>query len=142
MSKNLSIKPANSNQFRRSIFEIRRTVFVEEQNVPAAKEYDEFETSSHHLAALLNQKVVGTCRYRNTELGIKLERFAVLYDYRGHSVGDALINHCLVLLKNESYVYLNAQVQVVNFYSKYGFKKVGPQFEEAGILHFRMVWQK
>jgi predicted GNAT family N-acyltransferase len=36
-------------------------------------------------------------------------------------------------------VYLHAQVQVVDFYAKFGFEAVGPQFEEAGIQHYKMV---
>jgi hypothetical protein len=45
-------------------FEIRRKVFVVEQEVSAAEEYDEFEDSSIHLLALDGDRPLGTSRIR------------------------------------------------------------------------------
>lgn len=139
MAKSIIIQPANSAELRKAIFGVRREVFVLEQEVSEEEEYDEYETSSFHLAAEVEGKVVGTCRFRNTDKGTKLERFAVLKEYRGHNVGENLVRHCLDLVHTEDHVYLHAQVQVVDFYAKLGFEAVGPQFEEAGIQHYKMV---
>ncbi|MEC8692543.1 MAG: GNAT family N-acetyltransferase, partial [Bacteroidota bacterium] len=35
--------------------------------------------------------------------------------------------------------YLHAQLHAIPFYEKYGFKCTGPEFEEAGIQHFKMI---
>ena len=35
--------------------------------------------------------------------------------------------------------YLHAQVQVVGFYEKVGFKKIGDEFDEVGIMHYKMI---
>jgi predicted GNAT family N-acyltransferase len=43
------------------------------------------------------------------------------------------------LPKEATYVYLNAQLEAIPLYEKCGFRKEGPQFEEAGIQHFKMV---
>ena len=59
-------------------FEIRKKVFVIEQAVDPAREYDEFENSSAHFIARLDGIPVGTARWRFTGNGVKLERFAVL----------------------------------------------------------------
>jgi predicted GNAT family N-acyltransferase len=139
MGKSISIQPANSVDLRKAIFDVRRSVFVVEQNVSESEEYDEFEASSTHFAAIMDDVVVGTCRYRSTAVGTKLERFAVLEEYRGNSVGESLVAHCLDLVGEEACVYLHAQIQVVGFYAKFGFEKIGDQFEEAGIRHFKMV---
>lgn len=139
MGEIIITEPANSAVLRKSIFEVRRAVFVKEQSVSEAEEYDDYETSSTHLAASVDGKVVGTCRFRNTDKGTKLERFAVLKEYRGTGVGEDLLIHCLNLVQKEKYVYLHAQVQVVDFYAKYGFEKEGNMFEEAGIKHCKMV---
>lgn len=139
MVKSIIIQPARSADLRDAIFEVRSNVFVLEQNVPKSREYDEYEDSSEHLAALVDQHVVGTCRYRRTSNGVKLERFAVLRGFRGMKIGEHLLAHCLDLVNDEPYVYLHAQIQVVDFYAKYGFKKEGPQFEDAGIQHYKMV---
>ena len=141
MSHSIEVKPANSSLLLKQVFEIRRKVFVEEQQVDPKEEYDEYETSSTQLVAIYNGLSVGTCRYRNTEKGIKLERFAVLQDYRGLGVGEALVKACLEQVDKRRRIYLHAQVQVVDFYGKFGFKKTGPRFREAGIEHYLMFFK-
>ncbi|MDG1046271.1 MAG: GNAT family N-acetyltransferase [Bacteroidia bacterium] len=140
MDKEIIVKVADSPQSMEAIFEIRRTVFVIEQSVSEEEEYDEFESSSTHLFATCDNQVVGTCRFRNTSLGIKLERFAVIKAYRAQSVGASLLKAALALVDHDRMIYLHAQVQVVEFYKKYGFAQVGEQFEEAGIQHFKMIY--
>lgn len=135
------VKEANSASQREQIFNIRRHVFVEEQQVDEREEYDEYETSSKHLIALIDDHPVGTCRYRNTDKGIKLERFAVLSEYRGRGVGEKLVQSVLAAVDCNQHIYLHAQVQVVDFYSKYGFYKTGNKFEEAGIQHYKMIFR-
>ena len=140
MDKEIIVKVADSPQSMEAIFEVRRTVFVIEQSVSEEEEYDEFESSSTHLFATCDNQVVGTCRFRNTSLGIKLERFAVIKAYRAQSVGASLLKAALALVDHDRMIYLHAQVQVVEFYKKYGFAQVGEQFEEAGIQHFKMIY--
>jgi predicted GNAT family N-acyltransferase len=140
MSKNLKVIIANSNEQLNQIFNIRKVVFVEEQKVDEREEYDEYESSSKHLIAVSDNIPVGTCRFRNTDKGIKLERFAVLKEYRGNNVGAALVNHSLNLLEGEKNIYLHAQIQVVDFYRKFGFVTVGDEFVEANIRHFKMIY--
>ena len=70
-------KVKTKEQFE-TIFNIRKNVFVIEQEVDPAKEYDEFEDSSTHFLASVEGSPAGTARWRFTKNGIKLERFAVL----------------------------------------------------------------
>ena len=140
MDKEIIVKVADSPQSMEAIFWVRREVFVIEQSVSEEEEYDEFETSSTHLFATCDNRVVGTCRYRNTSQGTKLERFAVLKDYRTRSVGASLLLAALAAVDQSRLIYLHAQVQVVDFYKKYGFAQVGELFEEAGIQHYKMEY--
>lgn len=142
MTESINVQVANTNNQLEDIFSIRQKVFVHEQKVDEREEYDDYETSSTHLIAFYNGEPVGTCRYRNTDKGIKLERFAVLKEYRGKAIGAALVKKVLSQIDMEQQVYLHAQIQVVDFYAKYGFKKVGEMFEEANIKHFKMVLLK
>lgn len=124
-------------------FEIRTTVFVIEQAVDPDKERDEFESSSNHFIARINEIPVGTARWRNTPLGIKLERFAVLKEARGKGIGQALVNAVLEDVQSDPSAqikikYLNAQLSVIPLYAKFGFKEVGDIFEECNILHRKM----
>lgn len=123
------------------VWAIRKEVFVNEQGVDESLEY-EFEEESHHFLAFLNNKPVGCARWRQTEKGIKLERFAVLNDYRGQRVGEQLLSAIWNDLPEGSSVYLHAQVQAVPFYERGGFSIAGPLFVEAGIEHFMMKRKK
>ncbi len=122
------------------IFEIRNQVFVVEQNVDPSEEY-EFEESSIHFLLFEDKTPCATARYRKTEKGIKLERFAVLKQYRKKGYGNTILKRILEELKNnEDVIYLHAQVQVVDFYKKQGFIKKGDIFSEAGIQHYKMIY--
>lgn len=122
-------------------FEIRRLVFVQEQNVDPAEEYDEFENECVHFLATIDNVPCGTARIRRTDKGFKLERFAVLKEYRGMGVGAALVKACLshpLLQTTGTYVYMHAQEHAIGFYSKLGFETKGDRFWECEIPHFTM----
>lgn len=124
-------------------FDIRRKVFVDEQHVSREEEYDEHESSSMHYLVYIDEFPVGTARWRKTGNGIKLERFAVLKEYRSTGAGTAVLNKVMneVTLLNDE-IYLHAQITAVNFYLKAGFEKVGDEFTEANIRHYKMIWNR
>ncbi|GAA4409623.1 GNAT family N-acetyltransferase [Nibrella viscosa] len=135
----LITQPADLDQ----AFVIRREVFVEEQQVPADEEYDEYEKTSRHFLARSHAVPCGTARWRETPKGIKLERFAVRKDYRGQGVGKALVRAVLddVFLYHghPETVYMHAQVSAMPLYAGFGFEPVGDLFDECGIMHYKMV---
>jgi predicted GNAT family N-acyltransferase len=118
---------------------IRVKVFVEEQKVSKDIELDEFEDDCSHILARFDGIPVGTARWRRTEKGIKLERFAVLEEYRGNGIGEALVESVLSYVLPEPTVYLHAQKEVIGFYEKLGFSSKGDTFIEADIVHQKMV---
>jgi predicted GNAT family N-acyltransferase len=120
-------------------FAIRRQVFCVEQNVSEEIEMDEFDDIATHVLAYIDNQVIGTARWRFTEEGAKMERFAVLKEYRGKGVGEALVKYTLDKLKDNDFIYLNAQESVIKFYEKYGFEVVGNLFYEADIPHKKMI---
>jgi predicted GNAT family N-acyltransferase len=122
---------------------IREEVFVKEQNVPKEDEYDQYESVSTHFLAYWGSTPCGTARWRFTDKGIKLERFAVLKDFRDKKVGKAVVEAVLEDIKKHpesknNALYLHAQVQVVGFYEKFGFEKIGEPFQECDIWHYKM----
>ena len=120
------------------VFAIRRKVFVDEQNCPPELEWENEDVSIHFLATV-DGEPAGAARWRKTDKGYKLERFAVLSKFRG-GVGSELVKAVLADLPADAgYVYLHAQTPAVTLYEKFGFKKIGPEFEEAGIKHYKMV---
>ena len=118
--------------------EIRHEVFVIGQNCPEDMEW-EFEEESTHFLIFYNEKAVATARHRKTEKGFKLERFAVLNSERGKGFGNIVLKAILNDLSDyKGEIYMHAQTDVIPFYEKMGFKKSGAEFEEAGIMHFKM----
>ncbi|MCJ7801356.1 MAG: GNAT family N-acetyltransferase [Candidatus Marinimicrobia bacterium] len=135
----IEIKQITNSADLEQAFAIRRQVFCIEQNVSEEIEMDEFDEDATHILAYINDKPVGTARWRFTENGAKMERFAVLIEYRGKGVGEALVNYTLGKLKDYDYIYLNAQESVIKFYEKFGFDVVGDRFYEADIPHKMMI---
>ena len=118
---------------------IRHEVFVIGQKCPANLEW-EFEEESTHFLVFDNKEAVATARHRITSSGYKLERFAVLNNNRGKGYGHIILKEILKDLKEfNGLIYMHAQSEVLPFYEKMGFKKQGREFEEAGIMHFKMV---
>lgn len=121
------------------VFALRREVFVVEQNCPPELEWENEDVSTHFLATV-DGEPAGACRWRKTDKGYKLERFAVLKKFRGFGVGQAMVQTVLDdLPADATYVYLHAQTPAVSLYKRFGFEAIGPEFEEAGIKHFKMV---
>ena len=124
-------------------FAIRKQVFVVEQQCPEEEEYEHDEVSIHYLATI-DGSPAGTARWRITENGVKLERFAVLESFRKRGVASALLESILdeLLLQKQKYIYLHAQVHAIPLYEKFGFEKLGEIFYEADIPHYKMVYSK
>src|SRR5471030_1603119 len=121
------------------VFAIRREVFVGEQNCPPELEWENEDVSNHFLATV-DGVPAGASRWRKTDKGYKLERFAVLKKFRGLGVGQELVKAVLADLPPDAdYVYMHAQLGAISLYEKFNFEKVGPEFEEAGIRHYKMV---
>jgi len=120
---------------------IRRQVFIIGQNVSAKIEMDDNRIVATHVIATFDQKPVGTARWQKKPHGIKLERFAVLEEYRNFGVGKALVQFVLGALKNENCIYLHAQESVISFYEKLGFEIQGDLFYEADIPHQKMIYR-
>jgi predicted GNAT family N-acyltransferase len=118
---------------------IRYEVFVIGQDCPPGLEV-EFDDESTHFLATVNGEPAGACRFRKTGKGYKLERFAVLEKFRGQGIGQALVSTALEALPAEAdYIYLHSQVRAVSLYTRFGFEQSGPEFEEAGMMHYKMV---
>ena len=139
MLKNIQVKRITDPAELEKVFAIRREVFVGEQNCPPELEW-EFEDESTHFLATVDGVPAGASRWRKTDKGYKLERFAVLKNFRNMGVGQALVKTVLNDLPDHAgFIYLHAQVDAVTLYERFGFVKIGSEFEEAGIRHYKMV---
>lgn len=120
---------------RARIASVRRRVFVEEQRIPEAEEWDGVDPGCRHVLAVDGKRdAIGTGRL---EPGGKIGRVAVLPQHRGAGVGSGIVRHFVKLAADSglTQVYLHAQTAALQFYERLGFRAEGPEFEEVGIPH-------
>lgn len=135
----IQVKKAVSSSQLKDIYHIRKIVFIEEQQCPPELEWEDEEEAVHFLASF-NNVPAGTARWLKTENGYKLQRFAVLKEFRTKGVGQALVKFILEDLPLEAkFVYLHSQAHACSFYSNFGFVTEGDEFMEAGIRHYKMI---
>jgi predicted GNAT family N-acyltransferase len=139
-NSNIRVHKVTTEEELKTIHEIRYEVFVKEQSVDRALEY-EYEDESNHFIAIYEGKNAGTARWRYTDKGIKFERFAVLQEFRNKGVGNALLSTLIDDIPAGYEVYLHAQLPAMSLYSGQGFKPVGEIFYEADMAHYKMVFQ-
>jgi predicted GNAT family N-acyltransferase len=132
------LRPASWQDDRAGIESVRRRVFIEEQAIPEADEWDDVDPRAQHVLAFwANRDAVGTGRV--DPLG-KIGRVAVLPQYRGRGIGAAIMGELVRLARDAGLdeVHLNAQASATGFYERLGFRPEGPEFDEVGIPHRRM----
>jgi len=136
------VSEARADDQRAQAFAIRREVFVVEQGISEALEFDGLDAGTRHLLARRHGEPVGSLRLRFLEEGrvAKIERVAVRAAARRHKVGHALLQAALALARaaGAREARLHAQCTVQEFYARLGFAACGPTFIEDGILHVMM----
>lgn len=123
-------------------YDVRRDVFIDEQDVPEEMELDGDDEDAIHFVAYDDGHPVGTARLRlvDEDTG-KAERVSVRKEYRKEGLGRLLME----ALEDEarqrgcSEIHLHGQTQVEDFYAALGYRTVSDVFEEAGIPHVEMV---
>ena len=117
---------------------IRRAVFIDEQQVPEALEWDGIDGDCRHvIAETAAGEPIGCARLLpDGHIG----RVAVLLFARGRGVGDALLERMVALAVELGHrrVIVNAQTHALAFYERHGFVAFGPEFDDAGIAHRAM----
>jgi predicted GNAT family N-acyltransferase len=117
---------------------VREAVFMREQGVSAELEWDGLDESSHHVLALSNTgQAIGCGRILpNAHIG----RIAVMPEWRGKKVGTAILEGLLAYAASRHYpeVDIDAQVQALPFYERFGFVEEGEVFMDANIPHRKM----
>ena len=140
----LQVKQISSDEAKARAFGIRMRVFVSEQGVPRDIELDDDDQHAIHFLATSSGRAVGTARLVMRGKKAKVGRMAVLKKYRRKGIGAALLTRVIAAAKHRGarIIFLHAQITVIEFYEKMGFRCVGPVFDEAGIAHRQMVLKR
>ena len=106
--------------------------------------YDEnMESEQHdvHIGAFVNDILAGVLiltRINATE--VKMRQVAVDEASRGRNIGTELVLFAEAHSKKNGFstMLLNARKTAVGFYEKLGYEKIGEEFREINIPHFKM----
>lgn len=116
---------------------IRRAVFIEEQNIAEADEWDDQDFISLHFIVYDQERAIATARLlQNDSIG----RVAVLNSHRGLGIGKLLMLEIIQTAKNQGrhHVQLSAQKHAIPFYNSLGFQQKGEFYLDCGIPHIDM----
>ncbi|MGH1374090.1 MAG: GNAT family N-acetyltransferase [Cellvibrionaceae bacterium] len=119
--------------------EVRRQVFIEEQNVPKELEWDERDALCQHILIRQDGQAVATGRI-DLEKDGKVGRVAVLPAYRGSGLGEKIMDALEQIARDsqQKKLWFHAQSSAIGFYQKLGYTIVSDRFLEAGIPHQTM----
>ena len=134
----MKIALADTAAARRACFAIRRAVFIEEQKIPEAEEWDAADATCRHYLAMAADGPAGTARMIEKGKTAKIGRVAVLPQHRGTGLGRAIMRHVLEAVEETGFdiAELEAQLPVIPFYERLGFSAEGPVYDDgSGILH-------
>jgi len=134
-SSAFSIRVADWHTDHENLRRIRQRVFIEEQRVPVALEWDCRDEDAIHLLALdLQGNAIGCARVLT---GGYIGRMAVLYEWRSQGAGRALLDAAMEYCRTQGWktISLSAQTQAIPFYERAGFVVCSTEYMDAGIPH-------
>ena len=138
--RDIKIKFVKNSDELNLAYQIRENVFIKEQGVSRNMERDKFDKVAKHIIVFFKNNPIGCARIRFVNGKAKLERIALLRNYRGKGIGKKVIDYLIVYCKNKKIkkIYMNSQYYLKNYYAKFGFEPIGKPFMEAGIKHIKM----
>lgn len=134
----MRIAEAGTKAARAACFAVRRAVFIEEQGIPEAEEWDADDATCLHVLAEDDIGPLGTARLIARGTTAKIGRVAVMPRARGTGLGRRIMEHMLQEARAAGFTeaMLEAQLAVIGFYEGLGFVAEGPDYDDgSGILH-------
>ena len=130
---------AGRDEFEQAM-ELRREVFVVEQQVAEAEEFDGREEECVHVVAVDGGRVIGCCRLLPEGDVVKLGRMLVAPDRRREGVAEALLAESDVqsAALGARLSTLSAETAAQEIYTKAGYEVTSEPYDEVGIEHVRM----
>ena len=121
---------------------VRLAVFVQEQGIPVAEEWDADDAHALHAVITDAQGVpVATGRLLQPQPGLaQIGRMAVLSSHRGKHIGASILQALCdaAYTRGDTQIVLHAQRSAEGFYRRHGFEPQGEPYDEVGIEHITM----
>tara|TARA_B100000530_G_C15752322_1_gene406089 strand:- start:302 stop:739 length:438 start_codon:yes stop_codon:yes gene_type:complete len=119
---------------------IRKKVFTNELGISESELFDKYDETCEHYILFDGQQPVGSIRFLKIKQYIKLERMAILSEFRTKNYGKSAILQLTEYYETLGYskIILDSIYSVKDFYKKCGFIEEGEIFQRVGIDHIRM----
>lgn len=139
---NTQVQQLGWQEGKTALQDIRRRVFIEEQQVPAELEWDDEDLGAAHF--LLTQEDGQALACARLLASGQIGRMAVLAPYRAQGLGRQLLTFVIDWASQHGYppLFLHAQNHAITFYETMGFVVEGDEFIDAGIPHHTMNFQR
>lgn len=137
----MRIALAEDTAAREACFAIRRAVFIEEQQIPEAEEWDDDDATALHFLAQGPEGPLATARLIARGDAAKIGRVAVLPKARGTGLGHRLMAAVLAEAEARGFreAVLESQVMAIPFYARLGFAAEGPVYDDGSGIDHRLM---
>lgn len=123
--------------------ELRRKILRLPIGLDFTEEELDMEQDQFHLAALIEDKVVGIMLFKsidNSLTVLKMRQVAVSTDLQGKGIGSELLAFAEEWARKKGCqkIELHARKEALDFYKRHGYNLIGDMFIEVGIPHYKM----
>lgn len=130
-----------NNPLFQKAMQVRKSVFVDEMGIDPQVDFDEFDIDAAHFLIDVNDHPVATARWRETEKGVKIERLAVVKEFRRQGFGQLLLRQVVLdVLPSKKTIYLHSPDNLVDFFIWHGFEPTDDKVEELGFEAYVMIY--
>ena len=133
----ITIKQVSWQQSQQDLQAVRTPVFIQEQLVAPAFEWDAIDHTAVHVLASVNNCPIACLRIINYQ---KIGRMAVLKNWRNQGVGNAILHKAIEICQQHGShnIYLSAQTHAIGFYQQAGFVVTSDIYQDLHIPHVDM----
>jgi GNAT superfamily N-acetyltransferase len=113
---------------------VRAACFIGELDVPYSEEFDGHDFSATHIIAYLGDEPVGAMRVRWFQSFAMPERLAVIQRFRGHNIGQLLLERCRQLAESRgcNMLYVQALPADMGYWQKQGWRRLDGEQANPG----------
>jgi predicted GNAT family N-acyltransferase len=137
----VTVKIVETQKELEDAYSVRKTVFVDEQDVPLEEEIDAYEDEAKHFVMYHDGSPIAAGRFRYVDGYGKVERICVLKEARKTGAGKTIMNAIEKYAREKDIhkLKLNAQTHAIPFYAGLAYEIVSEEFLDAGIPHKTML---
>lgn len=121
---------------------LRDAILVKPLNLEFTTEMLSEEWNQWHLVAMDQNKLVGVLVLKPIdEDTLKMRQVAVMSELQGKGIGSLLVAESEKFARSKGFkvMELNARDVSIPFYESLSYEKVGEEFTEVNIPHFKML---